>query len=168
VNAVRLSADGDSDAAQDMIQQGLARYPQSEDLRYLDDLLAEETRRDQWKLDAVSLQVQWRCEDSSARRQRTDEALALIDQAISAQPAMVLYASRVQCALAASRPDVVVESVWEYGEDLFSDSSLEPAQVRDVLQQLLQVLSRQSGADRTRLQEVRQRLQQDVQDLGNR
>ena len=111
VNAVRLAADGDSDAAQDMIQQGLARYPQSEDLRYeyiqpwltrlargtatkeitaqasrlthsaeavvsgtvlasqhrwdelrsLDDSLAEATWRDPWKLDAVLLQVQWRC-----------------------------------------------------------------------------------------------------------
>lgn len=218
VNAVRLSAEGDSAAAQDMIQQGLARYPQSEDLRYeyiqpwltrlargtatkevtnqasklthsadavvrgtvlasqlrwdevrsLDDLLAAATWRDPWKLDAVLLQVQWRCEDSSARRQRADEALALLDEAISAQPAIVLYSSRVQCALAAKRPDVVVESIWEYGHGLFSDSSLEPAQVRDALQQLLQVLSRQSGADRTRSQEVRQHLQQDVQELGNR
>jgi len=218
VNAVRLATDGDSDAAQDMIQQGLARYPQSEDLRYeyiqpwltrlargtatkeittqasklthsadavvrgtvlasqlrwdelrtLDDSLAEASWRDPWKLDAVLLQVQWRCEHANVHRQRADEALALIDQAISAQPAIVLYASRVQCALAAKRPDVVVESVWEYGHGLFSDSSLDPPQVRDALQQLMQVLSRQTGADRARVQEVRQRLQEDVQELGNR
>jgi hypothetical protein len=146
----------------------LAAQLRWDEVRTLDDLLAEATWRDPWKLDAVLLQVQWRCEDSRVRPQRADEALALLDQAIAAQPAIVLYASRVQCALAAKRPDVVVESVWEYGHGLFSDSSLEPAQVRDALQQLLQMLSRQSGADQSRAQEVRQRLQQDVQELGNR
>ena len=92
----------------------------------------------------------------------------MIDQAISAQPAIVLYASRVKCALAAKSPDVAVESIWEYGHGLFADSSLEPGQVRTALQELLQVLSRQTGADPTRIQEVRQRLQEDVQELGKR
>jgi hypothetical protein len=218
VNAVRLAADGNRDAAQDMIQQGLARYPDSENLRYeyiqpwltrlargtatkevtaqagklthsadavvrgtvlasqhrweelrtLDDLLAEATWRDPWKLDAVLLQVQWRCQDeadATTRRQRGDEALALIDQAVSAQPAIVLYAMRVQSALTARRSNVVVESIWEYGHGLFSDSSLEPAQIRAALQELLQVLSQQTGADRLRVQEVRQRLLNDIRGL---
>jgi hypothetical protein len=125
VNAVRLEVDGDRDAAHDMIQQGLARYPDSENLRYeyiqpwltrlargtatkevtvqaaklthsadavvrgtvlasqqrwaelrdLDGLLAEATWRDPWKLAAIMLQVQWRCEEevaSSVRLQRGD------------------------------------------------------------------------------------------------
>jgi len=218
VNAVRLEADGDRDSAQDMIQQGLARYPDSENLRYeyiqpwltrlargtatkevtaqagklthsadavvrgtvlasqhrweelrtLDDSLAEATWRDPWKLDAVLLQVQWRCQDeadATTRRQRGDEALALIDQAVSAQPAIVLYAMRVQSALTARRSNVVVESIWEYGHGLFSDSSLEPAQIRAALEELLQVLSQQTGADRLRVQEVRQRLLNDIRGL---
>jgi spermidine synthase len=218
VNAVRLAADGNRDAAQDMIQQGLARYPDSENLRYeyiqpwltrlargtatkevtaqagklthsadavvrgtvlasqhrweelrtLDDSLAEATWRDPWKLDAVLLQVQWRCQDeadATTRRQRGDEALALIDQAVSAQPAIVLYAMRVQSALTARRSNVVVESIWEYGHGLFSDRSLEPAQIRAALQELLQVLSQQTGADRLRVQEVRQRLLNDIRGL---
>jgi len=218
VNAARLEAEGDSDAAQDMIQQGLARYPQSENLRYayiqpwltrlakgaatkevtaqagkltrsadavvrgtvfaaqqrwdeaksLDDLLGEATWRDPWKLDAVLLQVQWRCEDAKVRRQRADEALALVDQAIAAHPAIVLYASRVQSALAAKRGNVVVESIWEYGQGLFADSSLEHEQVRSVLQQLITVLDRQAGADPVRVQEVRQRLQEDIRELSAR
>ena len=213
VNAVRLAADGDSDAAQDMIQQGLARYPQSEDLRYeyiqpwltrlargtatkevtaqasrlshsaeavvsgtvlasqhrwdelrsLDDSLAEATWRDPWKLDAVLLQVQWRCQSG---RQRGDEALSLIDQAISAQPAIALYAARVQSALAAKRSNVVVESIWEYGEGLFADASLDRAEVRTALQQMLQVLNRQTGADAVRVGEVRRRLAEDIRTLG--
>jgi len=213
VNAVRLAADGDTDAAQDMIQQGLARYPQSDDLRYeyiqpwltrlargtatkevtaqalklthsadavvrgtvlaaqqrwdelrsLDDSLAAATWRDPWKLDAVLLQVQWRCQQG---RQRADEALNLIDQAISAQPAIALYAARVQSALAAKRSNVVVESIWEYGQGLYADTSLDKAEVRPVLQQLLGVLGRQTGADRVRAAEVRQKLQNDIQELG--
>ena len=220
VNAVRLAADGDSDAAQDMLSQGLARFPQSEDLRYeyiqpwltrlargtasrevttqaakltrsadavvrgtlfaaqsrweelrsLDDSLTEATWRDPWKIDAFLLQVQWRCQaeaDANVRRQRGDEALALIDQAISAQPAIVLYAARLQSALAAKRSNVIVESIWEYGQGLFADTSLERSEVRPVLQQLLAVLGRQTGADPLRVQEVRQRLQDDVRELGN-
>jgi spermidine synthase len=213
VNAVRLAAEGDSDAAQDMIQQGLARYPQSEDLRFeyirpwltrlargtatkevtaqalklthsadavvrgtvlasqqrwdelrsLDDLLAEATWRDPWKLDAVLLQVQWRRQQG---RQRADEALNLLDQAISAQPAIALYAARVQSALAAKRSNVVVESIWEYGQGLYADTSLDKAEVRPVLQQLLGVLARQTDAVGARVAEVRQKLQNDIQELG--
>jgi hypothetical protein len=213
VNAVRLTAEGDSDAAQDMIKQGLARYPQSEDLRYeyiqpwltrlargtatkeitaqaaklthsvdavvrgtilasqhrwdelhsLDDTLNEATWRDPWKLDAVLLQVQWRCQEG---RQRADEALNLIDQAISAQPAIALYAARVQSALAAKRSNVVVESIWEYGAGLFADVSLDRAEVRPVLQQLLGVLAQQTSADPARREEVRHQLQTDINELA--
>jgi spermidine synthase len=213
VNAVRLMADGDSDAAQDMIQQGLARYPQSEDLRFeyiqpwltrlargtatkeitaqaaklthsadavvrgsvlasqhrwdelrsLDDSLNEATWRDPWKLDAVLLQVQWRCQQG---RQRGDEALNLIDAAISAQPAIALYAARLQSALAARRANVVVESIWEYGAGLFADTSVDRAEVRPVLQQLLGVLSRQTSADPVRREEVRRKLQNDINELA--
>lgn len=213
VNAVRLAAEGDGDAAQDMIRQGLARYPQSEDLRYeyiqpwltrlargtatkeitgqaaklthsadavvrgtilasqhrwdelrsLDDSLNEATWRDPWKLDAVLLQVQWRCEDG---RQRGDEALNLIDQAIAAQPAIALYAARVQSAIAAKRSNIVVESIWEYGAGLFADGALDRAEVRPVLHQLLSVLARQTSADPVRREEVRRKLQTDINELA--
>jgi spermidine synthase len=213
VNAVRLAAEGDGDAAQDMIRQGLARYPQSEDLRYeyiqpwltrlargtatkeitgqaaklthsadavvrgtilasqhrwdelrsLDDSLNEATWRDPWKLDAVLLQVQWRCEDG---RQRGDEALTLIDQAIAAEPAIALYAARVQSAIAAKRSNIVVESIWEYGAGLFADGALDRAEVRPVLQQLLGVLARQTSADPVRREEVRRKLQMDINELA--
>jgi hypothetical protein len=219
VNAVRLEADGDRDAAQDMIQQGLARYPDSDNLRYeyiqpwltrlargtaskevtvqaaklthsadavvrgtvlasqhrwtelrdLDGSLAEATWRDPWKLDAILLQVQWRCQEeaaSSVRRDRGDEALAMIDQAVAAQPAIVLYALRVQSALAANRPDAVVESIWEYGHGLFSDNMLDRTQLRGALQELLKLLNEQTSSDRERVQEVRNRLLDDIRELS--
>jgi hypothetical protein len=217
VNAVRLEADGDRDAAQDMIQQGLARYPDSDNLRYeyiqpwltrlargtaskevtvqaaklthsadavvrgtvlasqhrwtelsdLDGSLSEATWRDPWKLDAVMLQVQWRCQAEAAsnvRRQRGDETLAMIDQAIAAQPAIVLYALRVQSALAANRPDAVVESIWEYGHGLFSDNTLDRAQLRGALQELVGLLNKQVGTG-ARSAEVRNRLLDDIRAL---
>jgi spermidine synthase len=217
VNAVRLEVDGDRDAAHDMIQQGLARYPDSENLRYeyiqpwltrlargtatkevtaqaaklthsadavvrgtvlasqqrwaelrdLDGSLADATWRDPWKLDAIMLQVQWRCQEevaSSVRLQRGDEALAMIDQAIAAQPAIVLYALRVQSALAAHRSDAVVESIWEYGHGLFTDDALDRAQLRGTLQELLQLLNKQAAAG-ARVAEVRTRLLDDIREL---
>jgi spermidine synthase len=219
VNAVRLEADGDRDAAQDMIQQGLARFPDSDNLRYeyiqpwltrlargtaskevtaqaaklthsagavvsgtvlasqhrwaelrdLDDSLSEATWRDPWKLDAILLQVQWRCQaeaPADIRRQRGDEALALIDQAVSAQPAIVLYALRVQSALAARRSDAVVESIWEYGHGLFTGSTLDHTQIRAALQELLLLLSQQTSADSVRAEEVRLRLVDDIRELA--
>jgi hypothetical protein len=227
VNAVRLAADGDPDAAQDMIRQGLARYPDSEQLRYeyikpwltrlargtatrevaaqaakltgsadavvrgavlssqhrwaelreLDDSLAAAAWIDPWKLDAILFQVQWRCQEEGApdlRRQRADEALAMVDQAVAAQPAIGLYALRVQSALAAHRADAVVESIWEYGHGLFTNSALaadaspdppDRAQTRTALQELVQLLNTQSGADRARVDEVRNRLLDDVREL---
>jgi spermidine synthase len=219
VNAIRLAAEGDQDAAQDMTRQGLARYPDSASLRYvyiqpwltrlargtatkeitaqaakltgsadavvrgtvlasehrwtqlrtLDDSLSEATWRDPWKLDAVLLQIQWRCQDESAasmRRQGGDEALALIDQAVAAQPALVLYALRVQSAVAARRSNVVVESIREYGHGLFSDRALDPTQISGVLQELLQLLNQQTDADRVRVQEVRRLLLDDIRELA--
>jgi spermidine synthase len=215
VNAVRLEADGDLDAAHDMIQQGLARFPDSENLRYeyiqpwltrlargtatkevtvqagklthsadavvrgtvlasqhqwaqlrdLDGSLAEATWRDPWKLDAIMLQAQWRCQEevaASVRRQRGEEALAMIDQAIAAQPALVLYALRVQSALAAERTEAVVESIWEYGQGLFSDSTLDHAQLRVALHELVELLNKQPGAGGARAAEVRNRLLDDI------
>jgi spermidine synthase len=228
VSAVRLAADGDPDAAQDMLQQGLARYPEDESLRYeyikpwltrlargtatrevtaqaakltrsadavvrgtllssehrwaelheLDDTLAEAAWRDPWKLDAILLQVQWRCQEAAAadvRRQRGDEALVMIDQAVAAQPALVLYATRIQSALAAQRPDAVVESIWEFGHGSFTNSSgaadaqadpPDSAQMRTALNELLHLLNEQTGASGARIAEVRMRLMDDVRDLS--
>lgn len=175
VSVVRLGVANDRDAAQDLIRQGLARYPDNETLRFeyikpwltrlargtatkdvtaqaakltrsadavvrgtvlasqqrwaelhaMDTELAEASWNDPWKLEAVLLQVQWRCQEEGTpeiRRQQGKEALHLIDDAIAAQPALVLYAMRVQSALAARRPEAVVESVWEYGHGLYADS----------------------------------------------
>jgi len=72
----------------------------------------------------------------------------------------------VQSALAAKRSNVVVESIWEYGEGLFADASLDRAEVRTALQQMLQVLNRQTGADAVRVGEVRRRLEEDIRTLG--
>jgi spermidine synthase len=222
VNAERLIVDSDRDAAQDLIQQGLARYPGSDqlrfeyirpwltrlargtatkevtvqaskltgaadavvrgtvlasqrrwsDLRALDDLLSEVRWSDPWKLDAVLLQVQWRCQEDDAddlRHQHGEEALALIDEAVAARPAIVLYALRVQSALAAHRTDAIVESIWEYGHGLFADvvpEQAERTQTQAALNELLQLLVKQTGTGSARVEEVRGKLLDDVRDLA--
>jgi hypothetical protein len=221
-NAERLIVDGDRDAAQDLLQQGLARYPDSEELRFdyikpwltrlargtatkevtaqaakltgsadavvrgtvlasqrrwadvhaLDDSLGEAKWTDPWKLDAIVLQVQWRCEEAApadVRHQRGDEALAMIDAAVAARPTLLLYALRVQSALAAHRTEAIVESIWEYGHGLFADASAEQperTQTQAALKELLQLLDKQTGIDRARLQEVRTRLLNDLRNLS--
>jgi spermidine synthase len=223
VNAERLIVGDDRDAAQDLIQQGLARYPDDDqlrfeyikpwlarlargtatkevaaqaskltgsadavvrgtvlasqrrwaDLRALDDSLGQAGWRDAWKLDAILLQVQWRCQEEGVgevRHQRGEEALAMIDEAVAARPAIVLYALRVQSALAARRSDAIVESLWEYGHGLFADAAPgqpERGQTKAALNELLQLLDKQTGtADSARLEEVRGRLLDDVRDLS--
>jgi len=222
VNAERLIADGDRDAAQDLIQQGLARYPDSDQLRFeyirpwltrlgrgtatkevtaqaakltgsadavvrgtvlasqqrwadlhaLDTSLADAKWSDPWKLDAILLQVQWRCQEEGSadvRHQRGDEALAMLDEAVAARPAIVLYAHRVQSALAAHRTDAIVESIWEYGHGLFADAAQEQperTQTREALTGLLQLLDQQTGTDGARVEEVRGRLLDDVRELS--
>jgi spermidine synthase len=222
VSAERLIVEGDRDAAQDLIQQGLARYPDSEPLRFeyiepwltrlargtatkeviaqaskltgsadavvrgtalasqrrwaelhsLDDSLGEAKWSDPWKLDAILLRVQWRCQEEGpddVRRQRGDEALAMIDEAVAARPAIMLYALRVQSALAAHRSEAIVESIWEYGHGLFADAALEQAertQTQAALNELLELLNKQSGTDSVRVKEVRARLLGDIRDLS--
>jgi hypothetical protein len=219
VNAERLIVDGDADAAQDLIQQGLARYPASDQLRFeyikpwltrlargmapkevtaqaskltgsadavvrgtvlasqgrwselrvLDDSLGEASWSDPWKLEAILLQVQWRCQEEGAddvRHQRGEEALAMIDEAVAARPAIVLYALRVQSALAAHRSDAIVESIWEYGHGLFASGQPERTQTQAALNELLQLLVKQTGTGGARVEEVRGKLLDDVRDLS--
>jgi spermidine synthase len=220
VNAERLIVAGDRDAAQDLIQQGLARYPDSDHLRFeyirpwltrlargtatkevaaqasklkgsadavvrgtelasqsrwadlhaLDDSLGEARWTDPWKLDAILLRVQWRCQEEGAddvRRQRGDEALAMIDEAVAAQPVIMLYALRVQSALAAHRRDAIVESIWEYGHGLYaSEVSSNRQQTQAALNELVQLLRKQTGAPNSaRLEEVRGQLLDDVRGI---
>ena len=136
----------------------------------LDDSLGEARWSDAWKLDAILLQVQWRCKEEGAddvRHQRGDEALAMIDEAVAAQPAIMLYALRVQSALAAHRSDAIVESIWEYGHGLFASGLPDRQQTQAALNELVQLLGKQTGAtDSTRLEEVRGRLLDDVRDMS--
>src|SRR5262249_22653483 len=95
------------------------------ELSALDAPLSEALWTDPWKLDAIQLQIQWRCKEqdtADVQRQHGEEALRMVDEAIAAQPEIVLYALRVQSALAAHRPDAVVESIWAYGHGLFANT----------------------------------------------
>ena len=93
----------------------------------------------------------------------------MLDEAVAARPAIVLYALRVQSALAAHRTDAIVESIWEYGHGLFADATAEQperAQTRAALTELLQLLDKQTGTGGARVEEVRARLRDDVRELS--
>ena len=149
------------------------------ELQALEDVLAGAAWGDPWKIDAVLLQAQWRCQvdvTAPARRKLGEDALAIIDEAIAAQPAMALYALRVQSAVAAHRTEAVVESAWEYGHGLFanaltaadpqSGSSDDRTRVRAALKGLLQILGSSAVRDSPRAQEVRNRLTDDLRRLS--
>jgi hypothetical protein len=147
----------------------LASQGRWSELRVLDDSLGEASWRDPWKLEAILLQVQWRCQEEGAddvRHQRGEEALAMIDEAVAARPAIVLYALRVQSALAAHRSDAIVESIWEYGHGLFASGQPERTQTQAALKELLQLLVKQTGTGGARVEEVRGKLLDDVRDLS--
>src|SRR6185369_8170444 len=148
--------------AADAVVRGtmLASQRRWADVQALDDLLGEAKWTDPWKLDAIVLQVQWRCEEAATadvRRQRGNEALAMIDAAVAARPTLLLYALRVQSALAARRTEAIIESIWEYGHGLFADAAAEQPERRQTqaaLKELLQLLDKQTGIDHARVQEV--------------
>jgi spermidine synthase len=229
VNAIRLTVDGDRDAAGDLIQEGLARYPESGTLRYehikpwltrlargtatreivtqaakltgsagavvqgtalaadhrwselaaSDAMLASAAWTDAWKFDSIDLRVQWRLHlegTTDLRRRYGDEAIGIIDAAVVVEPQTMLYALRVQSALAAHRPAAIAESVWEYGHGLFTNSQSQDPGVREearsTLQALVRLLNTQNDldsateAERARLEEVRVRLQEDARHLS--
>jgi len=103
-----------------------ARFISQEDFRGLaeiDSQLARVPWTDAWKLDAVQARADWRSRVRGDLRKRAgDECLGLIDDAIIAQPSMALYEARARCALAAQRPDVLIESLWYFGQGLYANS----------------------------------------------
>src|SRR5262249_28103980 len=135
-----------------------------------EDSLAEASWSDPWKLEAIALQAEWRCQmpadTPDTRRRRGEEALELIDQGIAAQPAIMLYGLRVQSAVAAQQPEAIVESIWAYGHGLFAGRP-ERETTSATLRQLLQLLDKhRTGADPARVAEVRDGLLNDLRELS--
>jgi spermidine synthase len=107
-----------------LVRAGLLLQQQDfKGLAELDGLLARVPWTAPWKLDAVQVRADWRGRlPTELRKRGGDECIALIDEAIVAQPTLFLYESRARCALAAGRTDVLVESLWYLGQGTFASS----------------------------------------------
>jgi spermidine synthase len=113
-----------SESATAVIKAG--RYAEQLDfqsLLELDPVLARIPWSAAWKLDAVQARADWRGRLGGDDRQRAgEECITIIDNAIVVQPTLVLYQDRARCALAAARPDVLVESLWYFGQGTYANS----------------------------------------------
>jgi hypothetical protein len=102
------------------------RFTNQEDFRAvaeLDPLLARIPWTAAWKFDAVQVRADWRGRLSGDLRKRGgDECIAIVDEAIVVQPTLALYEDRARCALAAGREDVLVESLWYFGQGTYANS----------------------------------------------
>jgi spermidine synthase len=167
------------DSAEAIIKAG--RYSQQLDfqsLLELDPVLARIPWTAAWKLDSVQARADWRGRLSGDSRKRAgEECLTIIDNAIVVQPTLILYQDRARCALAAGRPDVLIESLWYFGQGTYANSlRLTPsdrARAKRDLETVVRVLNQvrkdpenEGRMDAMRLQEVVDKLQANIDRLS--
>jgi spermidine synthase len=134
----------------------------------LEPVLAQVRVTDAWYPESLQLRVDWRSRVSNDeyRARLGREGLALIEEAIVSQPNATMFALRARSALAADRPDVVVESINGYAQSILNGASqLTPGELPVLsgnLQTLLDALDRLGKDARIndeRVQEVRTRIE---------
>jgi hypothetical protein len=127
----------------------------------------------------VQARADWRgrLAPGELRQRAGEECIALIDDAIVVQPTLVLYEHRARCAIAAARPDVLVESLWYFGQGTYANSlRLTPddrtrakrdleAVVR-ILRNALQDPANEGRIDPARVTEVVQKLEANIERLS--
>lgn len=159
LQATRLAAQGD--------WQAVAR---------LDDELAAARWTDPWNFEALQLRAEWRARvaNPELRRRAGEEALVLIDRALVVSPTLALFGLRARCAIAAERPDVLLESIWSFGHlTWLTTAGLESRQraaARSNIEGLIRLLDGSdvtSRADPRRLKEVREALRSYLTRLGS-
>jgi spermidine synthase len=156
--------------------RGFAAKAQWAELAGLDRELARMSWTDPWKFDAVHARVDWRGRVStpSERKRLGEEGLALLDAALVINPTLSLYSLRARCAIAAGRTDVLVESLWTFGQATYLNAMREPKERRDImrkdLENIVQLLDRETkngnGVDPARVAEVRTRMVEAISHLA--
>ena len=129
------------------------------------------------KIEAVQMRADWRSRVTSTphRKRSGEDCLALIDEAVVVQPTRALHGLRAKCAVAAGRSDVIIESLWNFGNITYfrARDAEEPqrrAAQRD-LELLVTALMRNVPAmsggtfDRIRRDEVVEKLHADIDNL---
>jgi spermidine synthase len=155
--------------------EAFAARNQWKELGLLDPELANAEWTDPWKFEALRLQIDWRTHapPQAVGSLLGDEALALVDRAIVVQPTLALYELRARGALAAGRGDALVESIWSYGEGLYTNGMRLPVNERaetkanlELLIKLLDTPTVGGRSDSGRIAEVREKLEHAARKLG--
>lgn len=128
-----------------------------------DRRLAEIPWTDAWYPEAIELRANWRTRVSSPEQkvQFADEAITLIDRSVIMSPTLSLYGFRMRAGINANRPDIVLESIFDYSKLAFGlgRSGLSPddalRQDAKQLDAMLDDVAKMKGADPARLAEVR-------------
>jgi len=146
-------------------------------LSELDSALEQIPWTDAWKLDAVQMRAEWRSRVTSPRlrRREGDGCIAIIDEAIVAQPSLALYGLRARCAVVAGRNDVLIESLWNLGNSTYNNARRLGAEQRHTARQNLDTIvtalhknlppGAQGGFDAARRDEVVRKLQAHIAGL---
>jgi len=128
-----------------------------------DPLLAEVPWEGTWYAEALELRVNWRTRVTNPREKKrfAEEALPMIERLAIMSPTLGLYELRARAGFSAERPDIVVESVFDYAR-LASGmirAGLNPAESAapdaKVLRAILSDAEKLPGVDAVRITEVR-------------
>jgi spermidine synthase len=145
----------------------------------LDPVLARIPWTAPWKFDAIQARADWRgrVPSGALRKRAGEECIALIDEAIVVQPSLGLYEQRARCAVAAGREDVLIESLWYFGQGTYANSVRLPPEDRArarrdletvvrVLEETTQDVANESRFDPARAAEVIDKLSANIERLG--
>ena len=152
-----------------------AAQAQWAELAGLDRQLAQVGWTAPWKFDAIHARADWRGRVStpSERTRLGDECVALLDPALVINPTLSLYGLRARCAMAAGRGDILVESLWTFGQATYLNGLRESQERREILRadlrnvvELLDREAKKGGADPARTSEVRLRIVDAISRLG--
>lgn len=130
----------------------------------LEPALASTRYTDAWYPEALQMRADWRTRVSTEeyRARLGREALGLIEEVIVSQPNAALFALRARSAVAANRPDVLLESINGYAQSILNGvTRLPPGELPTLsgnLQTLVDALDRLAGESRVsadRVEEVR-------------
>jgi spermidine synthase len=127
-----------------------------------DDRLAEIPLTYEWFTEVTELRVNWRIRVNQHRRRFADEAITMIDRISVMNPTLGLHGLRARAGFAAERPDIVLESIFNYiklGTNMVRSGVVAPNSFTsdaNTLRSLLDEAARMPGVDAKRLAEVRQ------------
>jgi hypothetical protein len=133
----------------------------------LDSTLASARYTDAWYFECVQMRADWRTRVTTPehRARLGREALALVEEAIVSFPNAAMFALRARSAVAADRPEILLESIAGYSQSLLNNvGRLTPNElptVGNTLESLLRALDELSNdkrVSRSRIEEVRSKI----------